>query len=405
MPGGGWKRHMADVITVLGSTGSIGTQALEIARHLGIKVKGLSAGRNTVLLLKQIIEFKPAAVSVEKEEDAAILRRNLPCDCRGTEVLSGSEGLSAIAAIDGADMVLGAAAGIASLQPVLDAIGRGRKIALANKEILVAAGRIVMEKARDMNVQIIPVDSEHSAIFQCLAASSDREALKGIMLTASGGPFRGLKDCDLEKISVEDALKHPNWKMGRKVTIDSATLMNKGFEVIEARWLFGLDKQQIKVLIHPQSIIHSMVEFTDGSVMAQMGVPDMRVPIQYAFTYPYRKPGLVPAPDFIKISSLTFEEPDMRSFPCLRLAFEALDEGGTMTAVLNAADDSAVSYFLSGKTGFGDIPEIIEKVLDLHINYKTANPCLEEIIEADKWAHLAAESIIEGRQPPQYRCI
>lgn len=376
---------MAKNITILGSTGSIGVQTLDVARNLGLRVSGLSANSNVELLERQAREFMPRAVSTGGGELAAALEKRLKG--LGIEVFHGVEGLKAIASIDGADTVVTSIVGTAGLIPTLEAIKKGRDIALANKETLVTAGALVMSEAKRNNVRIFPVDSEHSAIFQCLSGSR-REDVSGLILTASGGPFRGKKPEELDAVTPAQALKHPNWKMGRKITIDSATLMNKGLEVIEARWLFDVEPERIRVVVHPQSIIHSMVEYVDGSVMAQLGSPDMRIPIQLALTWPERTANGFSRLDLLKCGSLTFEEPDARTFPCLALAYEALRAGGTMPAAVNAANEAAVELFLNERISFTDIPRIIEKVMHLHtVNTK---PGLNDIIEVDKWARTCA---------------
>ncbi|QIB26159.1 1-deoxy-D-xylulose-5-phosphate reductoisomerase [Caloranaerobacter azorensis] len=374
-------------ISILGSTGSIGTQTLEVINELdSFKIVGLSANKNIDLLEKQALKYKPKIVAVYDESRARILRERL--NIYNIKVVSGMDGLIEVATEKEADIVLTSVVGMIGLLPTLEAIKSGKIIALANKETLVTAGEIVMRKAKENNVDIIPVDSEHSAIFQSLKSGKKEEVAK-IILTASGGPFRGKKLKDLEKVSVSDALKHPNWSMGRKISIDSATLMNKGLEVIEAKWLFDVDIENIEVIIHPQSIIHSMVEFIDGSVIAQLGVPDMKVPIQYALTYPKRKYSSIKKLRLTDIKELTFEEPDLNTFPCLKLAFEALKQGGTMPSVLNAANEVAVKLFLDKKIKFLDIPKLIEETM---LKHKTIyNPNLDDIIESDKWAR---ESIV-----------
>ncbi|KGG80838.1 1-deoxy-D-xylulose 5-phosphate reductoisomerase [Caloranaerobacter azorensis H53214] len=374
-------------ISILGSTGSIGTQTLEVINELdNFKIVGLSANKNIDLLEKQALKYKPKIVAVYDESRARILRERL--NIYDIKVVSGMDGLIEVATEKEADIVLTSVVGMIGLLPTLEAIKSGKIIALANKETLVTAGEIVMRKAKENNVDIIPVDSEHSAIFQSLKSGKKEEVAK-IILTASGGPFRGKKLKDLEKVSVSDALKHPNWSMGRKISIDSATLMNKGLEVIEAKWLFDVDIENIEVIIHPQSIIHSMVEFIDGSVIAQLGVPDMKVPIQYALTYPKRKYSSIKKLRLTDIKELTFEEPDLNTFPCLKLAFEALKQGGTMPSVLNAANEVAVKLFLDKKIKFLDIPKLIEETM---LKHKTIyNPNLDDIIESDKWAR---ESIV-----------
>lgn len=390
---------MAEAITILGSTGSIGTQALEVAAHLGIRVLGLAAGKNIGLLREQIIEFSPRAVSVIEERDAELLRDSLSGSARNIKIYTGDEGACAIAAIDGADTALCAMSGISGLFPVIEAIRSGKDIALANKEVLVAAGAVVTAMAEKNNVKIIPVDSEHSAIMQCLGGRPGPcvHGLKKIILTASGGPFRGVPADKQRDISREEALRHPSWKMGEKVTIDSATLMNKGFEVIEAKWLFGMDARDIEVVIHPQSIVHSMVAFRDGSVIAQLGMPDMRIPIQYALTFPERAESGISAPDFAELGTLTFEKPDMDSFPCLGMAYEAISAGGIMPAVLNAADETAVRYFLEGKAGFTDISLAIRVTMNRFAceGNNLTEPCLNDMVDAGKQAAAYAGEFLE----------
>ena len=372
---------MAKNIAILGSTGSIGVQTLDVAKNLGIKVSGLSANSNIGLLEKQAREFKPRIISIGNKELAGELEKRL--GGYEIEILYGVEGLEKVASMQETDTVVTSIVGIAGLLPTLEAIKNGKNIALANKETLVTAGSIVMDEARINNVEIFPVDSEHSAIYQCLNGNRPLD-IKQLILTASGGPFRGRSRDSLENVKAADALKHPNWIMGRKITIDSATLMNKGLEVIEAKWLFNMELDKIKVVVHPQSIIHSMVEYVDGSVMAQMGSPDMRIPIQLALTFPERVSNDFSRLDLLKCGALTFEEPDMEAFPCLKLAFEALKTGGTMPAAMNAANEAAVWLFLEGNAGFMDIPRIIEKIMNKHsVNTK---PGLDDIIETDRWA-------------------
>lgn len=368
-------------ISILGSTGSIGTQTLDVARNLGIEVLGLSANSSIELLEKQIREFQPRAVSVGNEELAQDLTKRI--HGMDVDIYYGLEGLNKIASMEEVDTVVTSVVGVAGLIPTMEAIGKGKNIALANKETLVAGGQIVMAEAQKQGVEILPVDSEHSAIFQSLMGNNKKNISK-ILLTASGGPFRGMKKEELKSVILEQALKHPNWSMGSKITIDSATMMNKGLEVIEAKWLFGVEAEQIEVLVHPQSIIHSAVEYIDGSVIAQLGSPDMRIPIQFALTYPERSANSFSKLDLFKTSNLTFEKPDYEAFPCLRLAFEALGIGGTVPVVLNAANEIAVSLFLGRKIGFSDIPRIIEAVMGRH----TVNimPSLDDIIEVDNWA-------------------
>jgi len=370
---------MSKLVSVLGSTGSIGRQSLHIIRHLGLKVSSLAANLSTKLLEEQAREFRPSLVAVFDDKAAADLKIRL--GDTSVRVLSGMEGVVE-AASDLSDTVITAISGAAGLLPTMAAIERGKRIALANKETLVCAGEIVMAAARRHGAEIVPVDSEHSAIFQCLEGQKDKNFSK-IILTASGGPFRGKSREELINVKKEDALKHPNWSMGPKITIDSATLMNKGLEFIEAMHLFGALPDNITVLIHPQSIVHSMVEFADGSVLAQCGVPDMKIPIQYALTYPERRPSIVPAPDFTK-TPLSFFEPDLETFPCLKIAMEAARAGGTAPAVMNAANEEAVWLFLEDKISFYGIYEAVVSALGKIGN--KANPTLEEILEADRQA-------------------
>jgi len=352
---------MKKTLSILGSTGSIGRQTLEVAEHLGYKVCALSANKNIDLLEEQIRRFNPELVAVFDEAAADELRKRIKRDGSSkTRILHGMEGQIEAAGNSGADIIVTAIAGQAGLEPTLAALKTGKRIALANKEPLVCAGETVMKTAKEYGAQIIPVDSEHSAIFQCL----DHEAsIKKIILTASGGPFRGKTRMELKNITPEDALKHPNWNMGSKITIDSATLMNKGLEVIEAMHLFSVSPDQIEVLIHPESIIHSMIEFADGSTIAQLSNPDMRQPIQYALTYPERKPSLTAPLDLVKLGKLTFSKPDHNTFPCLRLAYTAARKGQTACAALNQANEEAVALFLTGKIGFLEIADRIEKAL------------------------------------------
>ena len=369
-------------LSILGSTGSIGTQALEVAEAVPeIEIVGLTAHSNIELLESQARRFRPLAVAVMEEGSALKLQRTLAGE--KIEVFYGMEGLEIIASLSSADMVLNSLVGNIGLMPTVKAIDAGKDIALANKETLVSAGELIMKRVREKQVALRPVDSEHSAIFQCLQGNSGNEVRK-IHLTASGGPFKDKTKEELELVTVEDALKHPNWSMGRKITVDSATYMNKGLEVIEAKWLFNLSLEQIEVLVHPQSIIHSMVEFMDGSVMAQLGEPDMRTPIQYALTYPKRVEGPAHKIDFFTRNKLTFEPPDMEKFPCLRLAFDAVKTGGTMPAVLNGANEEAVDGFLKGRLCFTDIPRLIEMTMDAYtVKYDFD---LEDALEADRWA-------------------
>jgi len=375
---------MAKIISVLGSTGSVGTQTLDVvAQTKDISIHGLTANTNIDLLEQQIIQFKPMKVAVMDKTKANELQKRLQNQNIHVDVLSGIEGLTKIATLKDVDTVVTSVVGMIGLIPTLEAIDQGKNIALANKETLVTAGEIVMKKAKEKGVMIYPVDSEHSAIFQCLRGN-ENEAISRIILTASGGPFRLKSKEALENVRVEDALKHPNWDMGQKISIDSATMMNKGLEIIEAKWLFDLELNQIEVIVHPQSVIHSMVEFEDVSIMAQLGNPDMRGPIQYALHYPNRKQSNMERLDFNKYKTLTFEEPDFVKFPCLTLALEAIKTGGTMPAVLNAANEIAVTAFLSHKISFTQIPKLIHETMEGHI-YIT-KPTLTQILDADKWA-------------------
>lgn len=368
-------------ISVLGSTGSIGTQTLEIAReYKGISIEAMSAHSNIDLLEKQAREFKPKLVCVTNEEKAKDLKIKLAdTDIR---VVSGKDGLNEAATIDSAKTVVTAVVGISGLEPTIEAIKAKKNIALANKETLVTGGHIVMRLAKENGIKILPVDSEHSAIFQSLQGCNDKREIKNILLTASGGPFFGKTREELKNITPADALKHPNWNMGAKVTIDSSTLVNKGLEVIEAKWLFGTEN--IKVLVHRQSVVHSMVEFVDNGVIAQLGAPDMRLPIQYALTYPNRLPMKNNELDLVKYSSLTFEEPDMDTFYALRLAFEALKDGGIRPTVFNSADEAAVELFMRGKLSYLGISEAIDKAMSEIKNID--NPDIETIFETDRLA-------------------
>jgi 1-deoxy-D-xylulose-5-phosphate reductoisomerase len=365
-------------ISVLGSTGSIGTQTLEVAEHLGnVKIAGLSTNRNIKLLEEQIRRFKPEIAAVADEKAALDLKVSVADT--NTKVVSGVDGLCQVSTHNKAGSVVTSIVGIAGLIPTNAAIDEGKDILLANKETLVTAGDIIMKKAEEKGASIIPVDSEHSAIFQCMQGGG---AVDRIILTASGGSFFGRKKHELENVTVDEALAHPNWSMGKKITIDSATLMNKGLEVIEAHHLFGIDYDNIEVVIHRESIIHSMVEFTDGSILAQLGYPDMRLPIHYAICYPERVSSIVERMDFKKLSKLSFAQPDVDTFRLLPLAVWAGVHGGTMPTVLNAANEAAVELFLEGKIKFLEIAEIVEKHLQKH--KKIINPSLSEIIDLDR---------------------
>lgn len=367
-------------IAILGSTGSIGTQTLDIVRsNSDLRVVTLSAGKNIKLLEAQMREFNPMMVCVWGEEDAKSLRESTKD--LGIQVLAGMDGLIEAVCIDEVDVVVTAIVGMIGIRPTIEAIKRGKSIALANKETLVTAGHIIMPLAKKMGVNIFPVDSEHSAIFQSLNGEN-RSRLSKILLTASGGPFRG-KDIEyLKSVRVEDALKHPNWEMGRKITIDSATLVNKGLEVIEAKWLFDLSLDEIEVVVHPQSIIHSMVEYVDGGVMAQMGMPDMRLPIQYALFYPDRRPMKCEKLDFFKLANMTFERPDIETFKGLKLALEACKIGDSMPTVYNATNEIAVALFLDRKISFLGITDLIEEQMQSH--NIISEPTVEEILDIEK---------------------
>ena len=380
-------------ITILGSTGSIGISALDVVKKNPgrFQIVALAAGQNVKLLKKQIEIFKPQIVSVSTKENALKLRNDLTLNNK-IKVLYEKEGLNEVASFQSADIVVSAISGAAGLLPTLAAIDAGKNIALANKETMVMAGEIVNRRAKHKKVKIIPVDSEHSAIFQCLLGEKI-ENLKRIILTASGGPFLNIKLNELKKVTLKQALKHPKWKMGMKITIDSATMMNKGLEVIEAKWLFNLDFEIIDVLIHPQSIVHSMIELIDGSVLAQMGIPDMRIPISYALTYPERIINDLSSLNLIKTEKLEFRQPDIKKFPCLRLAYEAGICGGTVPAILNAANEIAVAAFLEQKIKFVDLPYIIDKVINAHACGKDSS--LESILNADSWARIKTKEILE----------
>ena len=377
-------------ISILGSTGSIGTQTLEVVRSNGdIQVTALAAGHNITMLEAQIREFRPSIACVWDEEKAAELKTavaDLP-----VKVVSGMEGLMEAAAEPEAEIVVTAVVGMIGIRPTIAAMEAGKDIALANKETLVTAGHIIMKLAREKGVRILPVDSEHSAIFQCLNGEREHgNRIHKILLTASGGPFRGWTHEQLKKVTPADALKHPNWSMGHKITIDSSTMVNKGLEVMEARWLFDVDMDQIQVVVQPQSIIHSMVEFEDGAVMAQLGTPDMKLPIQYALYYPERRylPG--DRLDFEALSEIRFEKPDMETFRGLKLAYEAGRAGGTLPVVFNAANEKAVGKFLKGEISYLTIIDMIEESMRNH--QRIADPTVEEILEAEKETYEFIES-------------
>ena len=368
-------------ISVLGSTGSIGTQTLDVVRKSEgeLKVSALAAGRDISGLEKQVREFKPGLVCVGDADLAGDLKTALK-DTE-TKVVSGMEGLIEVSTVPEADTVVTAVVGMMGIKPTISAIESGKDIALANKETLVTAGHIIMPLAKEKGIKILPVDSEHSAVFQCLT-SEPEAAVDNIILTASGGPFRGYSADQLEKVTLEQALAHPNWSMGKKITIDSATMVNKGLEVIEAKWLFDVTQDHIKVVVHPQSIIHSMVEFCDGAVKAQLGTPDMRLPIQYALFYPDRRTMDTERLDFYKVGKLDFEEPDMEVFKGLRFAYDALKAGGNMPTIFNAANELAVSRFLKGDISFVQIYEMIEKAMS-DVDYKD-DPDIEEVLMTEK---------------------
>lgn len=366
-------------VGILGSTGSIGTQALSVIRENPDKfrVKVLSCNKNISLLKEQIKEFKPEAVAVFDEESGGVLKKELP----GHEILTGYKGLCDVAAFGNYQLLLNGLMGMIGLEPTYRAIEAGKNIALANKETLVAGGKLIMEFAAERDVDIIPVDSEHSAIFQCMAAA-EKNKVKSIILTASGGPFLGKKLDELKSVRMEEALNHPNWSMGKKISIDSATFMNKGLEVIEARWLFDLDAERIRVVVHPESIIHSMIEFEDNAVLAQFGKPDMKVPIALGMSWPDRIKNDMGSLDFAKISKLTFREPDRETFKCLDYAYEALKIGKSATCVLNAANEVLVDKFIKGEIEFLDIQKMLGEIMDTW-NFEQAEN-LEDILELDK---------------------
>ncbi len=377
-------------VFVLGSTGSIGVNTLNVIREFGDKFRlaGITANANIELLEKQAREFNPGLVVVKNREKAVILEKRLSdTDCL---VLGGEDSLLSAARENDYDIFVSSLVGFAGLAPTIEAIKRKKRIALANKETLVAAGELVKSLCLEYGSELLPIDSEHSAIFQCLTGESEKDIFK-IILTASGGPFRTRSKEEFENITVEEALNHPNWKMGRKITIDSATMMNKGLEVIEARWLFGLNGERIEVIIHPQSIIHSMVEFVDGSIKAQMSIPDMKLPIQYALSYPERLSSNFVETNLTKIHQLSFYEPDYDKFECLKLAYDSMEAGGTAPCLLNAANEIAVNKFLTGKIKFTQIPELIKSCLDkIEISH---SPNVETIFECDRQTREFAESI------------
>lgn len=378
-------------LAILGSTGSIGVSTLDVVSAMSgsFEVVALAAGANVERLAEQVRAHRPRCVSVRDAAAAAALRELVGNSCR---IVHGPDGALEVAALDGIDLVVSALVGARGLRPTYAAIERGRDIALANKEALVVAGRHMTRRAAETGAALLPVDSEHNALHQCLRGERESD-VRRLWLTASGGPFRGFSRERLAAADPEAALRHPTWKMGPKITIDSATLMNKGLEVIEASWLFGVDAQRIRVVVHPTSVVHSMVEFVDGSFKAQLGLTDMRHPIQYALTYPERRPTALPEFDPVAAGPLVFERPDTDLFPCLALAFRALEAGGAAPAVLNAANEVAVEAFLAGRLGFLGIPVVIERALDAHGG--SAAEGLEELIEADTTARQTAERLVE----------
>ncbi|MEA2040871.1 MAG: 1-deoxy-D-xylulose-5-phosphate reductoisomerase [Thermodesulfobacteriota bacterium] len=379
-------------IALLGSTGSIGVNSLRVIRDNPEKYKviALAAGRNIEVLLKQIDEFAPEVVCVSDESLASRLKDQLP-STRDIEVLFCTEGLIRLATLDDVDTIISAMTGAAGLLPTYEAIRAGKDIALANKETMVMAGPLVMAEARERGVSILPIDSEHSAILQSLQGHHRKE-LRRVILTASGGPFKDMSTKEMSRVTPAQALKHPNWSMGPKISVDSATMMNKGLEAIEAKWFFDLEMDQISILIHPQSIIHSMVEYLDGSIIAQIGTPDMIIPISYALSFPSHLANTLSPLELDEIGILSFEKPDLKKFRCLDLAMKAAEIGKSMPAVLNAANEIAVSAFLEGKTGFLEIPNLIEKTMGIHEPYPIDN--IEAVLEADTWARETAQQLL-----------
>lgn len=377
-------------VAILGSTGSIGTQTLDVIRkNSDLELVAISAGSNITLLEEQIREFHPAVAAVWSKSNADALRIATADVVPGCKIVSGMEGLLEVATIEQADIVVTAIVGMIGIRPTIAAIQAGKDIGLANKETLVTAGHIIMPLAAEQGVSILPVDSEHSAIFQCLNGEKQNKIHK-LLLTASGGPFRGMNKTQLDSVTLEMALKHPNWSMGKKITIDSATMVNKGLEVIEAKWLFDVSPTQIEVVVQPQSVIHSMVEFEDGAVMAQLGTPDMRLPIQYALYYPNRVYLDGKRLDFSMLSEITFEKPDMNTFLGLRFAYDAIEAGGSMPTVLNAANELAVAKFLNKKIRFQEIYEIIDFCMSRH--EIIANPTVDEILDTERNVYEIIES-------------
>ena len=377
-------------VAILGSTGSIGTQTLDVIRHnKDLNLVAISAGSNITLLEEQIREFHPQLVAVWSEHKADELRIAIADVTPSCKVVSGMDGLLEVATIESSDILVTAIVGMIGIQPTIAAIKAGKDIGLANKETLVTAGHIIMPLAKENQVSILPVDSEHSAIFQCLNGENENRISK-LLLTASGGPFRGMSKSDLELVTLEMALKHPNWAMGRKITIDSATMVNKGLEIIEAKWLFDVEPSQIQVVVQPQSIIHSMVEFEDGAVMAQLGTPDMRLPIQFALYYPKRVYLDGKRLDFSLLNEITFEKPDMDTFLGLKFAYESLEKGGSMSTVMNAANELAVAKFLNKKVRFLEIYDMIAFCMEQHELIE--KPTVEQILETEQWVYETIES-------------
>ena len=378
-------------ISILGSTGSVGVNALDVIRSFPgrFEIVGLSAGRNIQLLGQQALEFRPKLVSVSDDNLAEELRSKLQRE--GIEVLSGEKGLIEVAAHSDTRLVISAMVGARGFVPTLCALSAGKDVALANKETLVVAGPIIAEEVAKRKVRLLPVDSEHSAIWQCLEGSK-KESVRKLILTASGGPFLRRDPASFDSITIREALEHPNWRMGKKITIDSATLMNKGLEMIEAHYLFDEPAEKLDVIIHPQSVVHSMVEYVDGSVIAQLGTADMRIPIQLALTYPDRWENSLPSVNLAQIRTLEFFEPDLKKFPCLQLAHKALRIGGSMTAVLNAANEVAVESFLNERILFTSISHVVESTMDKH--QQKEHPSLEDVLEADRWAREQAARIV-----------
>ena len=385
---------MVPSISLLGSTGSIGRQTLEVCARLGVRVEALTARRNIDLLERQARQFRPRLVVLWEREDALALKERL--SDLNIRAAWGMEGLLEAASLPESDTVVTAVVGMVGLRPTLAAIEAGKRVALANKETLVCAGELVMDRAEEYGAEILPVDSEHSALFQCLQGCRDRGEVRRLILTASGGPFFGWSREALAEVTPAQALKHPNWSMGAKISVDSATLMNKGLEYIEAMRLFGVPPEKVEVVIHRQSVIHSMVEFQDGAILAQLGTPDMRLPIQYALTWPDRVPSPAEPLDLLACPPLTFHRPDTEAFPALALAMECARTGGTSCAVLNGANEAAVGLFLREEIPFGQIPDLVARALDrIPVKY---DPCLEDILEADRQARRV---VCEGRSAPE----